>query len=260
MMKRVDIREFVNSLTIRIGILALAVGVLALVVVSPIALQRIARIHGIDWMRLSNVGQTYGAISALLTALALGGVVISLLYQASAFKTAREQASRTIHTELMKMEMESPFYMATIAGAWGPKYGFTDYDSLRRNHLIHMWVSYWEGQYMLHDMPDAAVRGVANDLFISVAGRRYWSMSKTFKLKYYKGRRLRFTRMVDEEYKKAIASGPPVANSFEDSSGDVAVTTSRQISRTESKVLILAAAGAAILAGRLLERQLSRRS
>jgi hypothetical protein len=94
-MKRLDMRASVNSLTIRIGMLVFAVGVLVLVVISPIALQRIASIHGIKWMRLSNVGQTYGAVSALLTALALGGVVISLLYQARAFKTAREQASRT---------------------------------------------------------------------------------------------------------------------------------------------------------------------
>jgi hypothetical protein len=78
--------------------------------ISPIALQQLVRIHGVNWRRLSDVGQTYGAVCAFLTALALGGVVVSLLYQARDVKAAREQASRTFHHELLKTEMESPFY------------------------------------------------------------------------------------------------------------------------------------------------------
>src|SRR6266568_2590402 len=98
-MKRVNMKALVNSLAIRIWMLIFAVGMLALVVVSPIALQQIARIHGLNWMRLSNIGQTYGAVSALVTALALGGVIISLLYQARDVKTTREQTSRAFHNE-----------------------------------------------------------------------------------------------------------------------------------------------------------------
>jgi hypothetical protein len=35
----------------------------------------------------------------------------------------------------MKMDMESPFYMDTIAGPPGRKVGLTDYDSLRQTIL-----------------------------------------------------------------------------------------------------------------------------
>src|SRR5262245_47188884 len=102
-------KAFASSLTIRLGALIFAAIMLALLIISPIALQQLVRIHGVNWTRLSEIGQTYGAVSALLTALALGGVV-SLLYQARDVKAAREQASRTFHNELLKIEMENPFY------------------------------------------------------------------------------------------------------------------------------------------------------
>ena len=62
-----------------------------------IALRDLTGSFGLDWPSLSDVGQTYGAVSALVTALALGGVMISLLYQARDVSTARSQATRTFH-------------------------------------------------------------------------------------------------------------------------------------------------------------------
>ena len=144
-MKWSGIRAFTNLLVTRTLVLAFTIVMLALVAASPIALRWITRIPGIDWASLSNVGQTYGGISALLTALALDGVVMSLLYQARDVKTAKEQASRAVHQELLKKEMEDPFYMEILGIPWGLGMGLTDYDSLRRNHFIHLWVSYWEG-------------------------------------------------------------------------------------------------------------------
>jgi hypothetical protein len=93
---------------------------------------------------------------------------VSLLYQARDVKAAREQASRTFHHELLKMEMESPFYMDAMAVPWGLTVGLADYDSLRRNNFVHMWVSYWEGQYMLGELPDSEIRySAASELFVS---------------------------------------------------------------------------------------------
>ena len=142
-MRRINIRVF----AVPVGALFFAICILALVIFSPVALQRIARIHGINWKYLSNVGQTYGAVSAFLTAVALGGVVISLLYQARSVRIAQEQAARTFHYDLLKMEMGDPFYMNVMAAPWGLRANLTDYDSLRQYHFGHMWVSYWEGKY-----------------------------------------------------------------------------------------------------------------
>jgi len=260
-MKRITIRPFANTLTIRAGILISATIILFLVIISPIALQQLAHVHGIDWLRLSNIGQTYGAVSALLTALALGGVVASLIYQARDVSTARQQANRTFHNELLKMEMDNPLYMDVIGAPFGQKVGLTDYNSLRQNHFVHMWVLYWEGQYKLREMSDDELRYfAANELFASAAGRRYWSIGRSDRLRYYKGRLRRCTLIIDEEYSKAIAIGPPAATSLDNNPSKTTSSVFQQISPAKSGVLICVAAGTIFLASRLLGRRFYSRS
>jgi hypothetical protein len=73
-----------------------------------------------DWGRLSYIGQTYGAESAILSALAVGGVSVSLFLQArqaratSLFLQARQaratniQMVRDYRRELIMMALENP--------------------------------------------------------------------------------------------------------------------------------------------------------
>jgi Family of unknown function (DUF6082) len=259
--KRIFINRLANPLVIRVGILVFAAIMLAVVIVSPFALQRLALIHGVNWARLSDVGQTYGAVSAFLTALALGGVVISLIYQGRELRTAREQANSTFHNELLKMEMENPVCMDAMGSPWGAAAGLTDYDSLRRHHFVHMWVSYWESQYKLREISDPDLRfSVSSELFVSASGRRYWSTTRAVKLKYYKGRLRQCTMIIDEEYRKAIAEGPPVTTSFRNEPDNGSDANSQHMSPAESRILICATVGAAILAGHLLGRRFPRRS
>lgn len=237
-MKKAAVRDLVNRSTIRVGILIFAVIVLVLVIISPLALQQLTRIHGINWLRLSNVGQTYGAVSALLTALALGGVVISLLYQAREIRTAREQTSRMFHHELIKIEMENPIYMEVLGFPRGDSPQEGDYDSLRQYDFVHMWVSYWEGQYALRELPEAQIRFIAaNELFNRAVGRRYWAAVRDPRLKLNTGRRLQFSKVLDDEYNKAIASGPPVTTSLRNNSRKRVTTSSLNWTRLEAMPL-----------------------
>jgi hypothetical protein len=253
--RRIDFRYLGRSMLAPIGLLTLTIGILALVIASPIILKQVAKISGMNWTLLSNIGQTYGAVSALLSALALGGVVISTLYQVRDVGTAREQAARAVHFELLKMEMDDPEYMEVLAGPYGESVGLNDYDSLRKDHLVHMWVTFWEGRYELHEMSDENVRGDASDLFRSVEGRRYWLKARNNKLTLYKGRRHRFARMVDEEYRKAVAAGPPVVVKLQrDSDARIVRPGSSRISRMRTISIICGTAGAAIVAERLLSR------
>ena len=59
--------------------LLLTAGAMILVLLSPLAIYDLVAVHHTNWERLSYVGQTYGAVSALLDALALVGVVVSVL-------------------------------------------------------------------------------------------------------------------------------------------------------------------------------------
>ena len=72
-----------------LAVIAVGAGLLSLVLFSPLLLRELTHVKGIDWQQLSNVGQTYGAASAILSGIALVGVVFSLLVQARQAKTER---------------------------------------------------------------------------------------------------------------------------------------------------------------------------
>lgn len=87
--------------------------IVGLVILSPLALAGIAHFRS-DWLQLSNIGQMYGAISVILSALALGGILASLLYQARDSRNSHEQITRTFQFELIKLELEDPSLMIAL--------------------------------------------------------------------------------------------------------------------------------------------------
>jgi hypothetical protein len=72
--KKFRTRLFVSSITLA------ALGGLFLVVASPFALGSLSNFKS-NWALLSNIGQTYGAISALLAAIGLSGVAVTIALQ-----------------------------------------------------------------------------------------------------------------------------------------------------------------------------------
>ncbi|MFC5835325.1 DUF6082 family protein [Nonomuraea insulae] len=79
----------------------------ALLLLSPMAMGALAKaVPGLDWAVLSAVGQAYGAITALLTALSLAGLVVSILVHARSVRVASEQTWRITQVELAKISLE----------------------------------------------------------------------------------------------------------------------------------------------------------
>jgi Family of unknown function (DUF6082) len=182
---------------------------LTLVILSPLALHAWANSFGLNWSSLSNIGQTYGAVSALITALALGGVVISLWYQAREVSATRAHAVRTFHFDLLRMELEDEGHMWASGAPWGAALP-ADYQHLRRHIFVHMWLSFWQSQFLLNEMSARSVRGAARELFFGKAAREYWEAVGQRRLEFNKGRDLEFLRIIDEQYREAIRTGPPV--------------------------------------------------
>jgi hypothetical protein len=198
-------RRSVLTVTMVLSLIA----ALILVIASPFALETLARSRR-DWSQLSNIGQTYGAVSALLSSLALAGVAISLLYQARDSQTAHEDVSRRFQHELLKMELED----VSLMNAFGAPYGLpisADFTSIRQFLFVHMWVSYLAGNYAIGESSKSAIRTfAANELFRSKAGRGYWDAVGEVQLRDSIGRRNHFFRVLDDEYKKAISNNVPV--------------------------------------------------
>lgn len=88
---------------------------LALAVLSPFGL-RVFDGHDEEWERLSLIGQTYGAISALIAVLALLGVVAALVYQARELRRAADENRRQAMGDLLRMAMADP----DLDECWGP--------------------------------------------------------------------------------------------------------------------------------------------
>ncbi|MFF9981099.1 DUF6082 family protein [Streptomyces erythrochromogenes] len=66
--------------------------------------------------KLSDISQTYGAVSVVLSAIALAGVVLSLLRQVRPAHTSSGQASRESHLQLAALALIAPARLQ----AWSP--------------------------------------------------------------------------------------------------------------------------------------------
>lgn len=93
----------------------LGVGLLGLITCTPFVLAALAPAKT-DWGKLSDISQAYGAVSVLLSAIALAGVALSLLYQARQARTSNEQAIRDSHLQLAMLALSDP----ALLQAWSP--------------------------------------------------------------------------------------------------------------------------------------------
>lgn len=205
MQSRLNVRRTL----IIIGVFIAVITFLGLVILSPFALRALATSFGLNWSSLSNIGQTYGAVSALITALALGGVVISLLYQARDVDATRSQAIRTFQFELLRLELEDADLMWASGAPWGAPVP-ADYKALRRHIFVHMWLSFWESQFVLKEMSATSARLAARELFSAQPARDYWHYVGKGRIATNKGRMLQFLHIVDEEYQNALEVAPAV--------------------------------------------------
>lgn len=104
---------------------------LVAVALSPLAFEGILKIRGVKWGELSNVGQTYGAMSTLLAALALVGVAASIHLQGREARYARMEVDRTRHFELTKLALDNPLFLQVV-------------DVNRYEAFVSvMWLQYW---------------------------------------------------------------------------------------------------------------------
>lgn len=180
------------------------VGALGAVFLSPFALRWIATDQLIDWSQLSDVGQTYGAASAILAALALGGVAVSLFLQRKESKAAREQALRGLHTDLLKMALDDHEFMA----CWGIIGESGDMSWHRQHIYLNLIVSHWQMMWEMNVLTEQHLRILARGIFGGPLGLRYWSEARDVRLVAEKGRRAReFHAVVNDEYLISRARG-----------------------------------------------------
>jgi hypothetical protein len=182
--------------------------ILSFVVFSPLILRIIANIPNFNWGKLSSIGQTYGAVSAILAALALIGVSASVLLQLRETRFNRLEAGRARHYELIRLAMENPAYFNIFASsAWPPDSGI---ETQRSIAYINLYLQFQQMLWEFSDISETDVQSTARDLFRTSLGREYWQRYGSVRLLNDNTRREReFDQTLDLIYKQEIASGPP---------------------------------------------------
>lgn len=192
----------------RVSALAATFAILVAVAFSPLALRGISSFPNLDWGKLSNVGQTYGAVSAFLAGLALIGVAVSVLLQLRETRFNRLEAGRTRHHELIRLAMDNPSYFDLFASpAFSPN---ATVDIRRSIAYINLYLQFQQMLWEFSDISETDIRSTARSLFSTSVGRDYWQQYGQIRLQNDNTKREReFDQTIDLVYKQAIASGPP---------------------------------------------------
>lgn len=191
-----------------LGLLAIAAIALAAVLLSPFVLEEISGSRGVDWNRLSQVGAAYGFTSAIVSALALAGVAVSLIVQNRQARAEQIQGIRGYYLELARLELED---MALFQPVWGVT-DIADPDERKRHVYADLMMNYaWMG-YEIGTISETLLRDMFAGMFTGAAGRDYWSRAHPSWVARSSGSRIgrRFLSIVAEEHARAVAAGPPV--------------------------------------------------
>lgn len=223
-----------------------ALATLVLVVASPFALSTLERIR-VNWALLSNIGQTYGAVSALLAALGISGVVATIVLQIRESRRSRVDAIRSHHYDLYRMAIEDPILAET-------SYSVAQLPSLKdrkQTIYINLQIEFWLMLWEIDNLPESTLRGYAADLFYGEAGRRYWENFGVSRVTLATGARKerRFFQVINEEFLR-------LDTTREEPSRDVTRSTRNKVLPTviAGAVVVIAAGTAASRAIKLRNR------
>ncbi|MFD0120183.1 DUF6082 family protein [Streptomyces virginiae] len=193
----------------------LVLGLLGLIGSTPFVLAAVAP-ASTDWGKLSDISQTYGAVSVVLSAIALAGVALSLLYQVRLTRTSNEQAIRESHLQLAALALSDP----ALLQAWSPPIAPV---TLKR-HQQHLITSLALGELLQRfRIGHLSIEKLAVKLdghFRGEIAREQWEREGAgWRSTMGAGdRRDRvFVRLVNERYEVAVAAGPAAAlHEFQD--------------------------------------------
>lgn len=190
---------------------------LSLVLASPLALTALDDSDERDWQRLSEIGQTYGAVSALLSALALGAIAGSLVIQNRSAKLDRLQAHRAVHLNLLKMAIDDTDLLA----CWGLPHDATPDSVARARQRVYcsQVIAWWEMSFEVGAVSEDWLRGSARELFRAEVSRDWWQHVGRRIRTYDRKSTKRLRRILNEEWMLVALGEEAEAAAADDGSG-----------------------------------------
>jgi hypothetical protein len=206
----------------------------AAIVVSPLLLTLWGGFKKINWTQLGNIGQAYNAASAVLAALALVGVVGSLIFQARQGRADRMQHARDRQFQLLNLVLENPALYGPMLSGWTAT---TDHE-IRRSLFMHLWVNSLAMMYEMGTLTETDLRQEFQAGLSTRAGRAWWNDAGSWcKLDDATSRaERRFRRILHDEYRRVTSEGALIDR-------EIALTVPDQREREKIPVITGAAIG-----------------
>jgi hypothetical protein len=176
----------------------LTLGLLAGIVASPWLMRPLIG-RPQDWRELSDVGQAYGGVSALLSGFALCGIAASLLLQWRQVHLTREMTTRERHFELVKLGLEDPSLCLPGTRGLAP-------EESRQWAYSNLWVSLWATQWEMGSVEPAEVRRHFDGLFGDDHSLRWWGLFGPAWSITRNNRRKAFMKIAHAAYLDAVES------------------------------------------------------
>lgn len=193
-----------TKLLLAMWLVAAMAGLMYLVVLSPLLVTHLYD-DDRDWSMLADIGETYGAASALLATFALAAVLLSLMVQYRQHRSARRNDHRQRTRETVLLALENPGY----AQCWGPRFAPDHVDErlfFYASFVVLNWSYAWEDRLI----SELKLRELLRAFFGSEIPRMYWERNGEWQQPRRRWpRRQRFLAVVNEEYLRAIKKGPP---------------------------------------------------
>jgi hypothetical protein len=235
-------------------VLSAVVGLVALVVASPLLLAWAAS-WPIAWHQLSEVGQAYGTISAVLSALAFSGVAVSVFMQREQYRVSEQQAVRQRQFELLKFSMENPRYM-DVWGAHPPGSRPDPQHEPELRAFANLILSHWYMLWRIGNVSELELRAVTRNFFRGAIGHEFWSRSGSSWILGPDPLARRFLQVLNEEYANAEAEGPPVPATPDRVTTDAKESLQEAAaSQLRGPLKIAAGVGVGLIAGYLTARK-----
>jgi len=151
----------------------------------------------VTWPQLADIGNAYGGVAAIISALALVGITASLLLQWRQTRLSLLFALREHHFELMKLGLEQPGLLTFGAEAEHSQ-------ELRAVRYANMWVAFWALEWDLNIRSEAQLRVAVAPLFqFNPPIVKWWrTAAQTWSTRPTTHRR-RFTAIISQECERA---------------------------------------------------------
>jgi hypothetical protein len=247
-------RAMLRSIAAYLLVILIAAGVLGLIFISPLALRGLVSVRGFDWSRLSDIGQTYGAASAILSALAFGGIAVSIFIQIRQAKTQEIQATYGFYFDLMRITLEDP---ETYAPCWGPMLCKQTRRDIRRHLLVNQIWHYLLAAHKTDTLSkDAIFRGLRNQ-FEGEVPRDVWRrIGDGWKNPGMDRDTASFVDIVDREYRSTLEEGiPPVPFVLAEEPNQVQASIDRATNNWNLVAGVVAGIAGGLLVGVALRRR-----